>query len=62
MNGEMASWGGVFWLVIFLGMKGGFTKGWIAYLLSIHNIFNKILNSKSTDLDWKYSRPYEKLK
>ena len=54
------------------GAGGFFTKGWIAYLLLIRNIWTiklftnreqiRILNSKSTDLDWYYSRLFGKLK
>ena len=49
-----------------------FTKGWLAYLLLIRKIWmiklfmNKgqirLLNSKTIDLDWYYSRPNQKLK
>ena len=49
-----------------------FTKGWIAYLFLVRMIFAmklfvnreqiRLLNSKTTDLDWNYSGHHQKLK
>ena len=43
---------------------GFFTKGLTAYLLLVRNILTikqiRLLNSKATDLDWHYSRNYQK--
>ena len=52
--------------------QGFLTKGWIVYLLLIRKIWMiklfvnreqiRLLNSKTTDLDWYYFKPYQKLK
>ena len=52
--------------------RGFSQKGWIAYLLPIRKIWTiklfvnrgqiRLLDSKTTDLDWNYSRPQWKLK